>query len=587
MSRKQRRRQEKLARTEAAKQSGNNPEDALRIAGHFFQSGKLDQAIKILEGARHHNPEHFEVAHGLAIIHATQGDLDGALALFEKAVAIRPGDAEAQFNLGLALTEKGRPDEAIAAYRRSLENNPHEEAALINLGNVFNDVKDFTGAADCFRRALEIKPDNAMAHTNLGNVLVELERFDAAFASYRKAIHINPSLAEAHVCLGNAFKECDKLEEAIASQQQALALEPDHAGAHYNLGVALQALGRLDEADARYRKAIAIDPDDADAHHNLGMVLLSLGNFEEGWREFSWRWKTSQFSSESREFNNPPWEGEALAGKQILVWEEQGVGESLLFAGLISELVQLGAEVSVACEPRLAPLFARSFPETACIPVTDPIQAATGKQDFDCHAPMADLGRWLRPDAASFHSPPGAYLAADPDHSAALRGRYLEKGGDLLVGLAWFSKSPHYAKRKSMTLDDLGPVLGIPGITFVDLQYGDTEAARAAFTARTGIGIIHDDGVDQMADLDAFAAQVAALDAVVTISNTTAHMAGGLGVATLLMLDTSPIWYWRTEGEDSPWYPLVKLFRQRQAGDWGEVVGRVEDAVKGILADRR
>ncbi len=586
MSRKQRRRQEKIARTEAAKQSGNNPDYALQTAGQYFQSGQLDQAIRILESARDQNPEHFEVTYGLAVIHATRGNLDSAFPLFEKAVSIRPGDAEAQFNLGLALTDKGRPDEAIAAYRRALEINPHEEAALINLGNVLKDVNDFTGAEDCFRRALEIKPDNAMVHTNLGNTLVELGRFEDAFASYRKAIDLEPDLAEAHVCLGNAFKAIDEPEDAIASHQRALALKPDHAMAHYNLGVVFQAQGRFDEADASYRKTIAIEPDYAEAHHNLAMVLLLLGNFEEGWREYPWRWKTSQFFSESRAFDHPLWEGEAPAGKQILVWEEQGVGESLLFAGLIPELVQLGAEVSVECDPRLVPLFARSFPETACLPAADQVQAAPGNQDFDCHAPLADLGRWLRPDAASFRSP-GAYLAADRDRSAAFRGRYLEKGGGLLVGLAWISKSPHYAKRKSMTLNDLGPVLGIPGITFVDLQYGDTGAERAQFTDRTGIDIIHDGGVDQMADLDAFAAQVAALDAVVTISNTTAHMAGGLGVETLLMLDTSPIWYWQRERGDSPWYSSLRLFRQRQAGDWAEVIGRVEDAVKGILADRR
>ena len=253
-----------------------------------------------------------------------------------------------------------------------------------------------------------------------------------------------------------------------------------------------------------------------------------------------------------------------------MAWEEQGIGESLLFAGLIPELIQQGAEVCLECDPRLVPLFARSFPKITCSPAAD-----VGEQDY--HVPLADLGRWLRPDAGSF-APAQAYLVADPDQIAAFRSRYLDNGSNLLVGLAWISKSPHYAEWKSMTLNDLDSVLKIPGVTFVDLQYGDTVEER------NGIDIIHDDSVDQMADLDAFAAQVAAMDAVVTISNTTAHMAGGLGVKTLLMLDSVPIWYWQLDRPDSLWYSSLKLYRQTRPSDWADVIDRVAKKIKEMAA---
>jgi tetratricopeptide (TPR) repeat protein/SAM-dependent methyltransferase len=192
MSRKQRRREEKIARTEAAKQSANNPVYALQRAGPLFQSGQLDQAIKILEDARSHNPEHFDVNYGLAIIHATSGNLDSALPLFEKAVSIRPGDGEAQFNLGRALTDVGRLDEAIAAYRQSLDINPNEESALINLGNVLKDGNDFAAAADCYRRVIDLKPDHPGAQNNLGNALLQLGMLDEAFACHRRAVALDP-----------------------------------------------------------------------------------------------------------------------------------------------------------------------------------------------------------------------------------------------------------------------------------------------------------------------------------------------------------------------------------------------------------
>lgn len=286
MSRKERRRREKIARTEASKGSGNNPDQALQMAGPLFQSGQLDQAIKILQAARSQNPEHFDVNYGLAIIHATSGNLDAALPLFEKAVSIRPGDGEAQFNLGRALTDAGRPEDAIAAYRRSLEINPREEATLVNLGNALKDTSDFAGAADCFRRALTINPNNAMVHVNLGNALLGLEQLDDAVAGYREALGLNPNLALAHTSLGNALGKMGRLEEAVDSHHQAIAIKPDYAEGHNNLGIALKDLGRLEDAVASYQKAIAIIPGLSMAHSNLGLVLQDLGRVNDALTSF-------------------------------------------------------------------------------------------------------------------------------------------------------------------------------------------------------------------------------------------------------------------------------------------------------------
>ncbi|NQV85322.1 MAG: tetratricopeptide repeat protein [Rhodospirillales bacterium] len=433
----------------------------------------------------------------------------------------------------------------------------------LELGRRRQDAGDLSGAADIYQQIHTTDPRQVDALHLLGVISHRLGELDLAAELIAAALAINPDFADAHSNLGVVFFGQGRYDEATTSYQRAIDINSNYADPHNNMGALHQRLGRLEEAVTSYRKAIAIDPDFADAHNNLATLLLLLGRFDEGWIEFAWRWKIAQFSSALKKFDKPLWQGGNLTGKRILVWEEQGVGESLLFAGLIPELVQQGADVSIDCDPRLAPLFARSFPKIDC----------TGSQDFDFHVPLADLGRWLRPDAKSFPTG-GSYLQADREASAILRHRYLENGGDLLVGLAWRSNSPHYSEQKSMTLADLGPVLAIPGITFVNLQYGDTAFERA------DNNIIDDASVDQMADLDAFAAQVAALDVVVTISNTTAHLAGGLGVPTLLMLDTIPIWYWQTGRADSPWYPSLQLFRQRRPGDWADVIERVAEALK-------
>jgi len=168
----------------------------------------------------------------------------------------------------------------------------------------------------------------------------------------------------------------------------------------------------------------------------------------------------------------------------------------------------------------------------------------------------------------------------------AIRQRYLDGGDDLLVGISWVSRNVDIGEAKSMLLADWRPVIDIPGVTFVDLQYGDTASERKAFEEATGAKIIHDDGIDQMKDLDAFAAQVAAMDLVITVSNTTAHMAGGLGVPAWVMLHTAPLNCWLLGRTDSLWYPSARLFRQSRVGEWADVVERLRDELREFTRRR-
>ena len=198
---------------------------------------------------------------------------------------------------------------------------------------------------------------------------------------------------------------------------------------------------------------------------------------------------------------------------------------------------------------------------------------------------MGDLGFWLRPERDGFPSRKN-YLRADVKRRDILRTSYLDGSESILIGLSWFSRNPEMGWEKSIDLKDWLPLLEVPGVTFVDLQYGDTFAQRETLQKQTGIEIIHDETVDQLADLDAFAAQVAAMDMVVSISNTTAHMAGALGVPTWVLLSEVPLWRWFQDRTDSPWYPSVQLFRQRRSGGWPEVMGEVAAALREWLATK-
>ncbi len=475
----------------------------------------------------------------------------------------------------LAHHQAGRLADAEREYRAALSRDPGALVAQVNLGVVLRDQGRKEEARDSYRRALSIDPDVAEVHYGLGLVLQELNEGDEAIACFRRAVEIKPDYVEALNGLAIGLQKQGNPAEAIETFERALEIDPGFAEAHNTLGNLYHREGRPDDAVAAFRRAIAINPDYAEAHRNLSQALLLAGSLDEGWREAGWRWKCRDFPSEKRDFPQPLWAGEPLAGQKILVWGEQGVGDEVHFAAMVPDLLDAGAKVVLESDPRLVPLFRRSFPGVECAPRETPPAAETGAEDIDFQAPSGDLGRWLRPDLESFPSPV-PYLAADPARADGLRSKYREGGKDLLVGIAWVSKNPEIGKEKSMSLMDWRPLTARTGIKFIDLQYGDTEEERRTFEKKTGTPVLHDGDIDQMADLDAFAAQVAAMDLVVSVSNTTVHISGGLGVPTWVLLNSLPLPVWMLGREDSPWYQSMRLFRQAEAGDWTDVVLRVE-----------
>ncbi len=554
------------------------------LGGALQYEGRLEEAIDALEKALSIEPR-FSAYCILGNAFRGLGRLEDAAASYRKAIKMNPDIAEGHNNLGDILRELKRREEAIASFQKALAINPDYADAHNNLGVALKDLGRLDEAVASYRKALAINPDFAEAHSNLGSVFRDQRKLDDAVVNFHKALAINPDYAEAHSNLGNALNDLGRLDEAVASYQKALAIKPDYAEAHNNIGGALKELGRFDDALDSYNKALAIDPDYAEAYHGLGLLQLLTGGFQGGWENFNWRWRLERNASNFEKHANygkPLWRGEAPDGKRLLLWEEQGVGESIIFASMIPDLAERGADIILECDKRLIPLYSRSFPAITCLAKDKTLKGKPADKEFDFHAPLGNLGSLLRPDLSHFSDRP-SYLKAGAGQRSALRGRYLKQGNDFLAGVAWRSKSLNYGEQKSMTLHDLRPLLETPGVTFIDLQYGDTAEERKSFTAETGIDIIHDDGVDQMADLDIFASQVAAMDMVVTISNTTAHMAGALGVPALLMLGTVPIWYWMLEREDCPWYPSLRLFRQRQRGDWRGVAERVREELAGRI----
>ena len=271
-----------------------------------------------------------------------------------------------------------------------------------------------------------------------------------------------------------------------------------------------------------------------------------------------------------RTYPQPLWTGEKLASGRLLIWGEQGIGDEIMFAGLIPDAIRTGNHCRLDCDPRLQPLFARSFPNL------DVVSGAIPKPDIAAHLPSGSLPRLFRPTTAAFAATTSSYLTADPVARKRFRACYAD--GRRLLGLAWHTKNRKTGRDRSIDLSLFAPLFARPDIRWVSLQYGDHDVLGNQ-TAAAHAPLLIDRSVDQLANIDSFAAQIAAMDMVITIDNSTAHLAGALGVPAWVLLPFARDWRWLQAREDSLWYPTMRLFRQPKPGDWQSVLQRVQSAL--------
>ncbi len=341
---------------------------------------------------------------------------------------------------------------------------------------------------------------------------------------------------------------------------------------------ALQALlaelyyinGDYEKARLECEKLLHAEPQHPNASFWRALLLLTQGNFKEGFAAYEKRWLRE--GHKGRYSAYPRWEGQVLEEKTLLLWGEQGIGEELMFARFVPEMAARCQTLVLECDPRLVPLFVRSFPMVEVIGKEDPLKL---KKTPDYQCPIGSLMHWLNVTQEYLNKREKPYLIADKEKSAALRARYVQKRSAPLIGISWYAKNKITGKERSIGFKTLLPLLQLPEMQFISLQYGDVRQALATLQKKTGIEIAYDPAIDAEKNLDDFAAQVAAMDLVISIDNSTVHMAGALGVPTWVLLPYVADWRWMLEREESPWYPSLQLFRQKEKGKWDAVIMRV------------
>ena len=485
--------------------------------------------------------------------------------------------AEQLYAQGLAYHRQGRLDQALAAYEQALRLQPGYFDVLHHIGILAWQAGDHGVAEQFLQAALEVDAQVPAAHSNLGNVLKAAGRHEEALASYAHALALDEFHVDAHYNRGNTLQALGRFEAALASYDRAIALQPDDAQAWTNRAAVLQELRRYDEALHSCASALRVQPDNAEAHWNQALLHLQHGRFAEGWRGYEWRWKVEHLSvsRQYRDFPQPLWLGQQdLAGKTILLHAEQGLGDTLQFGRYATMVAARGARVILEV-PRALVKLAQTLAGPAQV-----LARGESLPPFDYHCPLMSLPLAFGSTLDSIPAPP-AYLHADPGRTAAWNA-LLGATGKPRVGLAWSGSQEHgNDHRRSIAFARLAALL-TPACDFISLQ----NESRAEDAAPLAASTVRDLGV-HLADFTDTAALCAAMDLVITVDTSIAHLAGALGKPVWLLLGAGPDWRWLLDRSDSPWYPGMRLVRQQPGEDWSAVLARVRADLDSLVAIRQ
>jgi tetratricopeptide (TPR) repeat protein len=558
--------------SQAARLSPQTAEILASLGNVLLELKRYTEAIDALSKAIKLQPQNQNalIYRGLAL--AQTGRREDALKDFDRVLAMAPQSVFAHHNRANVLLQLDRHEDARKNVETVLRIAPDHVAAIANYANILLREQKFDESLRVVDKALSLEGGNADLWNTRGEVLRHLTQYDAAHKSYERALSLNPKLAAATLNICNVLMEQQRLEEALASSEKGLAVHPDYAPLHLIRGNILLHLGRREESLKNYDAALAIDPDYHEAHYHRGSTLFLTGRFEEGWRDFEHRWFVPDCGFDRPALRAAQWKGEGLDGRSIVVYSEQGLGDTIQFVRFLPELARRGGKLTFLCHPNLMQLFG---PLTADFEMVGSVEG-TRRFDFQCALMSLPL-RMNMPIPRTQES----YLSAELDRTTRWRERIGAHG--FKIGLCWQGNPKgRIDQGRSIPLEKYQPLASVPGVRLISLQrtHGLEQLARLPH------GMTVETLGDFDADNDAFvdtAAIMKCLDLVITSDTAIPHLAGALGVPAWVALKQVPDWRWMLERNDSPWYRSLRLFRQPAPGDWDGVVAEMTDALQGLI----
>ena len=462
--------------------------------------------------------------------------------------------------------------QARALAQRALELAPRSASACHMLAAIAFAEGNLDESKRMFERAVAFDPSAAHLRYHLGNVLRLRGEFEHSVASLRRALKLDPGYEMAYLVLGAALRGLGRSAEAVESLRRYVERRPNDADAHHEMANAYRDLGSFEQSLDEVRIALRIDPGHMPARKGLAGLLLLQDRFAEGWPVW-----LQTFTNKKLLLPDPGTRGDAFRDKRVVVYGNEGVGDEVMFASCIPDLTHYAREVAIHSEARLVPLFARSFPGVQVRAMTKQGTRLTVGQiaPDELHLLTNYLPAYLRFGLESFPKR-ASYLIPDPAKVDEWRRRFEALGAGVKVGLSWRGGlDPVKRAQRSIPLAYWAPVVRGLDAHFVCLQYGEAAVEIDQLRRACGVKLHRWNDADPLLDLDSFAAQIAALDLVVSVDNSTVHLAGALGTRVWALLPASADWRWRLNCEDTPWYPSMTLVRQHEHARWEEVLKKV------------
>jgi tetratricopeptide (TPR) repeat protein len=572
----------------------NNSEkkQSLALAEHYFRSNNYQFAEHILNAIIKLDPNNSKANELLAYIYGNKGKFNIAFELLEKSCSKDDCSPEALYYLGssqlklnqyekaaqsfkqsiekagvffealhdLATTygHLGKTQEALSYYIDCLKINQNSYELHFNIARTLDHLKRYDEALSHYDQAIQLNPNYAEAWSNKGVTLHDLKRYDEALSHFDQAIQLNPNYAEAWSNKGNTLKDLKRYDEALSHFDQAIQLNPNYAEAWSNKGVTLQDLKRYDEALSHFDQAIQLRADFFDSYWNKSLALLTLGNFKDGWGLYTYRWKRTNADKYRYSNINKLESLDNLTNKNILVWYEQGYGDTIQFSRYIPKLIDLGANVTFEVQKPLS----RIFTEQKKLVVTSEIK---NHSNFDFQLPLLSLPKLFNSDIGSIPNPLPIQIKSE-DISIWKKKLNLSDR-KLNIGLAISGNRNHKNdSNRSMRIDDISPLLDVG--EFFLLQKEINQFDLDNLNKKMNLNFLG----KQIDDFLDTASIIMNMDLIISVDTSLIHLAGSLNKQSYLMLPWCPEWRWLLDRPDSPWYPSVKIFRQKYFGDWNSVI---------------
>ena len=517
-----------------------------------------------------------------------QGKLQEAQKLYDRVLSMAPNHAQAWHLSGVVALQRDEPAVCIQRIAMAISLNPRDASMYYNQAMALERLQQKEEAIASYDKAIAIQPNDVKAYINRGVILKTIGKLDEAISSYNSALAVKPNSAEAYSNRGNALTEARRWMEALESYDIAISLNPTNVQAHINRANTMLSLHRLDEAILSYEAAISLEPNNALANWNLAHTLLLKGDYSRGWELYEWRWKYGDNEKHRRYFEMPFWQGvEKIDGKKILLYAEQGLGDTIQFFRYVKLVKQIGATILLEVPKALLSLLKGSEYVDLLI------ERGQALPEFDYQSPLISLPRTFGTKLTSIPST-SAYLQAKREKVLFWKER-LSCRHRLRVGVVWsggfhLEQNDRWAtiEQRNIPLELFATGLKNINADFFSLQKGDpAESEIRGKECEYWPNKNFHNYADELNDFTDTAALIENLDVVLSVDTATAHLAAAMGKRTWILNRYDTCWRWLLDRDDSPWYESVKLYRQSADSLWEPVLKHAANDLTRLCNERK